>query len=292
LARLKPVFALTVLTFAASCGGKVEEGNVVVPQGPSLFVDTPTAKRDPAKLGPSLPVPEMVVYLGYFRRHPSLPRSYGAPGETVGYGVAPFVAQVYPWTNADYRACERDGACPSGGLGPSAGEDTEYALVTYETARAACRAHGGEISSAAQLASLTQTGTRRVAWASFEDDVLPRCDRPNACEPYNRNSRDRRYDVEAARGPYGHRGLLGGEGDLVRGFPASYSWELGSGPVRAPSEAEPSQVTVESGDEKPSRLSSPLDELINYNAGPLWAVTSGPAFSDSRGRFRCVFPVR
>lgn len=294
MAGLNWVFAAlgtAAVVTSVACGGKVEEdGPSASSTEPALFTNTPAAKRDASLLGRALAVPEKVAYLGHFRPLPLAPSSYGVPGETRGFRVAAFDAQEYPWTNGDYRACVRDGACVAGAVsevksGPR-DEDSAYALVTYDVAQSACRAHGGEVISAAQLASLMQVGERRLAWAAFETDVLSRCDRPSTCDPFNVPQDDRRFDVEAARGPYGHRGLLGGAGDLVRGFPLSYSWSLSGASVTA---SRP-DIGEESGAERPSRFTGPLDQLINYHTGPIWDTTPGPADANVRGRFRCAFP--
>lgn len=261
-----------------------------------VFATTPAAVRDRAALGALAPVPETVVYTGEFRKDRLAPRMIGVPCENPTFHLAPFEAQVFPWTHGDARRCVADGVCPTGIVSerparPDLDGDDAVLFVDPDTATRLCHLHGGEVLTAAQHTALVQGGERRVAWEAFEVDVLTRCSGPiphYRCEPYL-TPRDvghfhRASEPEAARGPYGHLGLMG-HNDLVRVFASS----------RAPC-AEGVAAMEEHGEEM-GRTNSPLTQLfflerpetrLSVSASPLRSSSE-----DSRkGRVRCAFLPR
>jgi len=157
--------SVTLLLLAASCGGKVEEEPTFadIPVG-TPFATTPAPVRERSALGEVAPVPELVAYLGYFRRDPILPRSTGAPCETVPYHLAPFDAQVYPWTYGDLRRCVAEGVCPNGLVddSPPRQDYDIYVEVEADASTKLFRLHGGEVISYAQLVALSQPAARGV----------------------------------------------------------------------------------------------------------------------------------
>lgn len=289
--------AVTGLVCAACDVGAASEPEAwrAFPTSP-LFASTPAAVRDRAALGELAPVPETVVYMGEFRKDRLAPRSIGVPCENPTFHLAPFEAQVFPWTHGDARRCVADGVCPTGIVSerprrPDWDGDDAVLFVDPDTATRLCHLHGGEVLTAAQHTALVQGGERRVAWEAFETDALTRCLGPIPyfrCEPYT-DPRDvvhlhRASEPEAARGPYGHLGLLGGN-DLVRVFASS----------RAPcAEGVPA---MEDRGEEMGRANSPLHQLLFLERPetPLLVSASPLRLSpeDSRkGRVRCAFPPR
>lgn len=296
-------FAALLLLASASCGTEPEPEPTFadIPVG-TPFATTPAPVRERSALGEVAPVPELVAYLGYFRRDPILPRSTGAPCETVPYHLAPFEAQVYPWTYGDLRRCVAEGVCPNGLVddSPPRQDDDIYVEVEADAATKLCRLHGGEVITNAQLVALAQGGQRRVAWESFESDVLSRCaveGRRTVCTPYevpsDRTVRRKASEPREARGPYGHYGLLG-DFSLVRQFPDGYRIEFNrdgcSGPSLPPG--------VESGTKRMARMNSDLTALtLPAGHSETWELWSGPlssagATDRKTGRVRCAFPAK
>lgn len=298
--------AVTVLAVAPSCGGKVEDADAQpwrdIPVS-TPFVTTPPPVRARTAIGEIAAVPEVVAYLGYFRKDPLLARTVGAPCETVPYHLESFEAQVYPWTYGDLRRCVADGVCPQALVTETSKESPEeddvYVEVDADAATKLCRLHGGEVITNAQLVALAQGGQRRVAWEAFEADVLTRCaveERRPTCTPYevpaDRTVRRKASEPKEARGPFGHYGLLG-DFSLVRqfldGYKATYTRDGCSGSALPPA--------MESGVERMARMNSDLAALT-IPVGPKgsWELLAAPlstAGTDRKtGRVRCAFPLK
>lgn len=296
-------FAALLLLASASCGTEPEPEPTFadIPVG-TPFATTPAPVRERSALGEVAPVPELVAYLGYFRRDPILPRSTGAPCETVPYHLAPFEAQVYPWTYGDLRRCVAEGVCPNGLVddSPPRQDDDIYVEVEADAATKLCRLHGGEVITNAQLVALAQGGQRRVAWESFESDVLSRCaveGRRTVCTPYevpsDRTVRRKASEPREARGPYGHYGLLGTL-SLVRQFPDGYRVEY----RRDGCSGSALPAAIESGTERMARVNGYVAALtLPPDPAAIWEVSAFPvdriAPTDRKtGRVRCAFPAK
>jgi hypothetical protein len=219
--------AVVLVLSLVACGGKVEEqARTELPTPPSVFPESPVELRAREALGPALRVPKLVAYTGYFEL--DVTRLGTAPSDCVAAIVVDeFYAQVYPWTASDYRACALAGACPGDTLLP----DSEWAVVTFEQAQAACRAHGAELITSSQLAALYQAGQSRVAWPEVERAVLScpadipnpgsyqRCPKADdGLEPWQwKKGQDKAPYI----GPFGHRGMTIPMPSWVRFYPST-----------------------------------------------------------------------
>lgn len=296
-------FAALLLLASASCGTEPDPEPTFadIPVG-TPFATTPAPVRERSALGEVAAVPELVAYLGYFRRDPILPRSTGAPCETVPYHLAPFEAQVYPWTYGDVRRCVAEGVCPNGLVddSPPRQDDDVYVELEADAATKLCRLHGGEVITNAQLVALAQGGQRRVAWESFESDVLSRCaveGRRTVCSPYevpsDRTVRRKASEPREARGPFGHYGLLGSM-SFVRQYPDGYRIDY----LHRGCSGPPLPPAVESGTELMARVDGYLAELmLPTEPTSIWEVFGFPVQliappGVKTGRVRCAFPVK
>lgn len=256
-----------------------------------MFESTPAPVRSASLLGAAPAVPNVYAYLGEFGRHPFLPATVPRPCWVQRLTLRAFRAQEYPWTNSEFRACVKAGACPS--FEPAMKESTvpgtrpnDYVAVPFSVAEASCRAHGGELLTNAQRAALAEGGEPRMAWEAFEADVLTRCPSlPRKCEPYVTASRapaSRDDEVPETRGPFGHRGLFL-RGEWVRYYDRSYSWN----PQRC------SGSEVESGEYEPGfgpvNLQQVYEGAVPFAGSGARAREQGDSGGVLRGHFRCAF---
>lgn len=276
---------LSLAVVALACGGKVEEqAPVELPTPPSVFPNPPVELRPREALGPALRVPKLVAYTGDFELDATRLGTTRSDCMSSAIVVDEFYAQVYPWTAAEYRTCVLAGACAGDILLP----DSEWAVVTFEQAQGACRAHGAELITSAQLAALYQAGQARMAWSEVERTVLScpsdipnpgsyqRCPKAeDGSEPWQwKKGQDRAPYI----GPYGHRGMTIPIASWVRFFPAT-----------ATTSCKDNSLHQEVGESVRARQSNNYTSLsFGFPKGP-FGIVAATAASSEGASIRCAF---
>lgn len=245
--RLRAAIALAV-TLGIGCGGEIEEDTAATaPSAPAPF-DPPPPDAVPVDeaLLPLLDVPGGLAYAGMWSVYDSAPHFQPAACDALSDGsvrlrVGTFRLMEGEVTNAAYARCVDGGACAAPAeltqlspaeptLGdwrdPSRAEDA--ALVDYFRARAFCRHYGGDLPTYGEWARAVSAGASGFANAPLSEHYFdckhgaPDADCPELLSEWQELRRPPLKRAPSAyaygwdRGPYGHRGLVGGANEWVR----------------------------------------------------------------------------
>lgn len=243
---------LALALTCASCGAVADDVAPVVDASPPGFW-SPAAVDGPIEplIGEVLDVPQGAVRVGYWKFVSTDRKLVAAPCDaptlaTVRLRVAPFRLMRFEVTNRVYAECVHAGRCqppdadlstdPFGSPKWDAPERSDRpAAASQTTARAFCRAYGGDLPTWHQWVRAAEGDGGSFGIAALTDawlrcelgEALPLCPQLRAAS-WMLAPADQTPTMPAFRplsdvagspwdvGPYGHAGLFGGAGEWIR----------------------------------------------------------------------------